>query len=360
MKRRVFKAGLVSLLSVIAVTGCEQPEPPVEVLSRPVKSMVAGNDSILDTRTFPASVDAIRKADISFRVSGKLESINVKEGDEVSKGDLLASLDPTDFQIALNDRKASFETAKANYERAKDLVEKGAISRVDHDNIRAQFFTAEAALKEARQNLQYTKLTANFDGYVAKRYVENYEQILQSQTIFALQDISSLKLVFDVPENLMIMLNQDREPAERKVVAEFVTIPGKEFKLDFLEVSTKADVSSKTFRVTYTMPNDKSYNILPGMTATVTGETFPEEKAGGDSLTLPVGAVVSDANKQPVVWVVDETTMTVAPQAVSTGLMVGESIQVMGLKGGERVVTAGAAFLREGMKVTLLQTGEQP
>jgi RND family efflux transporter MFP subunit len=358
--RHIYGRVLTLILALTFLAGCEQPEPPVTVGSRPVKSVVAGNSSGLDQRTFPAVVDAIRKADISFRVSGKLDSILVKEGDRVKKGQLLATLDDTDFKIALDDRKASFETAKANYERAKELVEKGAISRVDHDNIRAKFFTAEAALKEAEQNLEYTRLLASFDGVIAKRYVENFEEILKSKTIFSLEDVSSLKLIIDVPENLMIMINQHPERDKRKVVAEFDRIPGKRFDLEFLEAATKADPSSKTFKVTLTMPRAEGFNILPGMTATVIADIFPDETSVGEFVTLPVSAVVADSNKQPVVWVVDENDMTVHAKPVGTGLIAGDSIQVSGLNGGERVVTAGAAFLREGMKVTLLKTGEQP
>lgn len=351
---------LALILAATPLAGCEQPEPPVIVDSRPVKSVVAGIGSGLDQRTFPAVVDAIRKADISFRVSGKLDSILVKEGDRVKEDQLLATLDATDFKIALDDRKASFETARANYDRAKELVEKGAISRVDHDNIRAKFFTAEAALKEAEQNLEYTRLLASFDGVIAKRYVENFEEILKSKTIFSLEDVSSLKLIIDVPENLMIMVNSHPERDTRKIVAEFDRIPGTRFDLTFLEAATKADPSSKTFKVTLTMPRAEGYNILPGMTATVIADMFPDESATDEFVTLPVSAVVADSSKQPVVWIVDEDDMTVHSKPVTTGLITGDSIQVSGLNGGARVVTAGAAYLREGMKVTLLQTGEQP
>jgi len=358
--RYIFARALLLLGALTMLAGCEQPEPPVTVDSRPVKTIVTGSNSGLDQRTFPAVVDAIRKADISFRVSGKLDSIMVKEGDRVEKGQLLATLDATDFKIALDDRKASFETARANYERAKELVDKGAISRVDHDNIRARFFSAQAALKEAEQNLEYTRLLASFDGVIAKRYVENYEEILKSKTIFALEDVSSLKLIIDVPENLMIMVNAHPERDKRKVVAEFDRIPGTRFDLNLLEAATKADPGSKTFKVTLTMPRAEGYNILPGMTATVIADMFPEESSTDESVTLPVSAVVADSSKQPVVWVVDEDSMTVHARAVTTGLIAGDSIQVTGLNTAERVVTAGAAFLREGMKVTLLQTGEQP
>ena len=354
---KLFYALLLSAASFF-ISGCEQQEAPPPPASRPVKTIVISGGEISDTRHFPATVDAIAKADISFRVSGKINKILVKEGDKVKKGQILAELDKTDFKIRLKDRQASFDTAKANYDRAKILVEKGAISRVDHDNIRAKFFTAKAQLDEARQNLEYTELKANFDGYIAKRYVENFEEIILSKTVFSLEDVSSLKLIVDIPENLMIAIKKGSR-GKRKIFARFDAIKSQQFPLSVSEVSTKADPDTKTFKVTLIMKAPADYNILPGMTATVFAMMQTGENSLDNTVSLPVSAVVADANKQAEVWLVDEKTMTVKPKAVTVKQLSGDNIQVEGLQGGERVVVAGASFLRNNMKVTLLETGEQ-
>lgn len=347
------------LTASLLLSACEQHEETFVVTSRPVKTIVIGGKTSGDMRTFPAEVDAIQKADISFRVSGKIQNIYVKEGDEVKKGQLLADLDPTDFEITLKDRKASYTTAKANYDRAKELVGKGAISKVDHDNIRAQYHTAKANLKSAEQDLIYTKLKANFDGIIAKRYVEKFEEVVLSKKIFALEDVSSLKVIVDVPENIMIAVNRTKND-ERQLYAKFDTIKNKKFPLKFREATTKADPSTKTFKVTLAMAAPEQYNILPGMTGTVYAELFLNDSGASEPALLPVSAVVADNKKQAMVWVVDEQTMTVKPKEVTAGMMSGSNIQVEGLTPGEQVVVAGASFLRKNMKVTLLQTGEQP
>ena len=113
------------LASSFLLAACEKPVETFKAVSRPVKTIVIAGQTVNDTRTFPAEVDAIQKADISFRVSGKIQKILVREGDEVKKGQILAELDPTDFKITLNDRQASYSTAKANFDRAKELVAKG-------------------------------------------------------------------------------------------------------------------------------------------------------------------------------------------------------------------------------------------
>lgn len=351
-------SGLV-LATVFCLNACSEPPQTFTAPSRPVKTMVIGGASSGDSRTFPAVVDAIQKADISFRVSGKIQKILVKEGDDVTKGQLLAEIDPTDFKIRLSDRQATFKTAQANYERAKTLVEKGVISKVDYDKIRAEFYTAQSNLNEAKQDLLYTKLKANFDGKIAKRYVDNFEELMGKQKVFSLEDVSALKLIIDVPENLMIAIDKSRGH-DRDLYAKFDNIKNKTFPLKFNEASTKADPNTKTFKVTLRMDAAEGYNILPGMTATVVAELLPSESASNTAIPVPVSAVVANSEKQATVWVVDEKTMTANPKRVTPGLMLGNTMQVEGLAEGDRIVTAGASFLRKGMKVSLLETGEQP
>lgn len=358
METRKLSFAILILASLFFISGCEEPTQTFVASSRPVKTIVIGGETTGDTRTFPAVVDAIQKAEISFRVDGKVQKILVKEGSEVKKGQVLAELDPTDFKITLNDRQASYDTAKANYDRAVALVEKGAISQADHDSIRAKYHTAKANLNTAKQNLLYTKLKANFNGYIAKRHVEKFEEVILSQTIFSLEDVSELKIIIDVPENLMIITHKTPK-GKRNLHAVFDNISNREFPLSFLESSTKADPNTKTFKVTLKMLTPENYNVLPGMTATVIAELFPYETQSESMIALPVSAVISDNNKQATVWVVDEKTMTVNPKKVKPGLMLGNTMQVEGLNPGERVVVAGAPFLRNNMKVTLLDTGEQ-
>ena len=360
-----YRALLASTLLPLLLTACteEAPLPPPE--SRPVKTMLVGGDIAGDFRQFPGVVDAIQRADLSFRVQGKIIEILVREGDMVDKGQLLARLDPTDYQIVLNDRKASYKTAEANYERAKTLLEKGAISKVDHDKIRAEFFTAEANLKAAEQDMKYTSLNATFPGYIARRHVENFEEVRRKQTVFTLQDVSELEIKVDVPETIMIQLRRAIEPGKvtrpkREMYAVFNQIKDVKFPLTTKEVSTTADPNTRTFQATLKMEHPKNYNVLPGMTATVFAEVLPTEGDDAVSVLLPVSAVVVDTGKDPIVWILDEDTMSVSAKTVTVGDMTTDSITVFGIDAGQHVVTAGAAFMREGMKVTLLQTGEQP
>jgi len=349
----------LTIIALLPLASCGDEEIQEPEVVKPVKTLVVGGGHGGSKREFPGVVEATQKADLSFRISGKLESILVKEGDQVEKGQVLAKLDQTDLKITLSDRESSYDAAKANFGRAAKLVEKGHISRTDYDKLKATYVGARAGLEAAQQNIKYATMKTSFAGYISRRYVENFEAITAKQTIFALQDISSLDIAVDLSENLMIRAKQNKGKNTRKIYARFNAIKGKEFPLTIKEVSTQADEQTQTYRVTLTMQPPENYRILPGMSATVVADIKNMDQAS-EWVNLPVTAVIANLEKQDSVWLVDETSMTVSPRTVKTGALTGRNVAVMGLKLGERVVIAGAAFLREGMKVSLLETGEQP
>jgi RND family efflux transporter MFP subunit len=338
-----------------------QDSEPVKTVARPVKTLVVGAAASGGIRKFPAVVDTSKRADLSFRVDGRLNKLLVNEGDDVQQGQILAKLDPTDYQITVNDRQASFNQARADYNRAKKLVGKGHISRMDYDRLEADYKTRLAALNKAKQDLSYTILKAPFAGTIAKRYFQNYEEITLNEVVFALRDNSLLEIKVNVPENIILRVTDGGDDQTIPVWASFDAAPGQKFPLTFKEASTRADPKTQTFLVTYTMPAPKGLQVLPGMTATVTAN-LSQRLAGvqEEIYYLPISALTGDAKLKANIWVVDEKTMTVHSQAVKLGTMKGATVEVLqGIKGGERVVIAGAGYMADGMKVTLMKQSEQ-
>ena len=348
------------LLLGLLLAGCEKPqEPEGEPPVRPVKTMLVEAVEAGGVRQFPARIDSLHKADLAFRVPGKVQEILVTEGEQVEKGQLLARLDDTDYRIVLNDRRATYQRAKNDYERAKKLIKDGYISRTDYDKLESTFKSAEAALKAAEQDLAYTELKAPFSGTVAKRYVEQFEEVKPNEPVLALSDTSSLKVVFDVPEKIVLSLKHSNERGRVKVWASFEGANDKKYPLEFLEVSTLADPQTQTFQVTYTMPQPEELTVLPGMTATVTVDMTGLRELFKGSL-LPLTAVTANAALEPIIWVVDEKSGTVHSRKVKLGELKGARVDVLeGVEDGMRVVTAGTPYLAEGMKVRLLPEKEQ-
>ncbi|RKZ91694.1 MAG: efflux RND transporter periplasmic adaptor subunit, partial [Gammaproteobacteria bacterium] len=352
--------------------GCnkEQEVEKVEEV-RPVKTIVVELPDAGGVRNFPASIDANKKADLSFRVAGKINELLVKEGDRVSQGDVIAKLDPTDFQIAVNDKKALFTRASNDYNRGKKLIKDGHISKMDFDKLESNFLSAKAELNLAEQQLSYTELKAPFNGVVARRYIQNFEEVQAKQQIIILNDNDILEVKFSLPENLILRIrNNDDSEAEymEKREARRLNVPAvalfqsqrdKEYPLTFKEIATKADANTQTFSVTYTMPSPTDVIILPGMTATVKidlSKYIEMDKA----FYLPVSAVAADVALKGMVWIVNEKTMQVEPVSVDVGKMRGSQIEVKeGIKAGQRVVIAGVPFLSKGLKVSLMTEAEQ-
>ena len=361
---------MITLPGMTLIPGCSKKKQEIEKAEeiRPVKTIVVKAPDAGGNRHFPGRIDANKKAELSFRVSGKIKELPVKEGDEVHKGDLIARLDPTDFQIAVNDKKALFTRAANDYHRGQKLVKEGHISKMDFDKLEANFLSSRAALNLAKQQLAYTELKAPFDGIVARRHIQNFEEVQAKQPIVTLNDNEILEVKFDLPENLILRLQkvgvvEDGEDLKMKdripVFAAFQSHPDKQYPLTFKEMSTKADSSTQTFSVTYTMKRPKDVIVLPGMTATVKID-FSKVMEAKHVFYLPVSAVIADAALKPVVWVVDEKTMQVAPVPVKVGTMKGNQIEVTeGLKDGLRVVVAGVPFLYKGLKVSLMSQSEQ-
>jgi RND family efflux transporter MFP subunit len=366
-----WRTKIILMLLPLLVVACGKKEeeagpPPI----RPVKIFLVEGGTSEVLRTFPGLVDASQRADVAFRVAGQLQEMSVREGDQIAEGQVLARLDPTDYQIIVEDRVATFENAASNFERAKELIVDGNISKFDYDKMEANFRTSRAALTAARQDLEYTELKAPFTGRVARRSVENFEEVVAKQTVFRVQNVSDLDVVIDLPESLIRSFrgrgDYDSESSGDSAVrqgvnayAEFEGRRGIRFDLVIKEVATKADTQTQTFQVTFTMPAPESFNVLPGMTANVVVD-FAGIVDRVEVKWVPATAVQADSDLKARIWVLDSDTMTVSSQKVKIGRMAEGRIEVHdGLRGGEEIVSVGAAYLSEGEKVTRFQQGEQ-
>lgn len=357
----------LSLLSLLAACGGREEALP-ESPTRPVKIFTVSGGAQDALRTFPGRIDATQRAELAFRVPGQLQEILVKEGDLVTEGQVIARLDPADYQLVFDDRKATFDNSQANFERGKELIVDGNISRMDFDRMEAEFRTASAALAQAEKDLEYTVLTSPFAGRIARRWVENFEDVQAKQTVFTLQNVNQLDVVIDLPESVVRMVRggpdrgqeSSRERADEVVIA-YARFEGRNnrFPLRAKEIATKADQQTQTFRATWTMEAPTEFTVLPGMTTSV--ELDLSSLMSDDPVKrVPVRAVQADSGLNARVWVLDRDTMTVSSQPVTIGRMVDRSIEVTdGLEGGEEIVSVGAPYLAEGMRVTRMALSEQ-
>ncbi|MDY6399653.1 MAG: efflux RND transporter periplasmic adaptor subunit [Synergistales bacterium] len=351
----------------------QKDEVPQKEVIRPVKTVVLRSNGKGGLWQYYGTLQGGRRVDLSFRVAGPIRSVNVDRGASVKKGQLLATLDPRDYQTQLKQAQsnqaqaqAQYENAEANFKRYENLYKRKVVPKSTYDTYKTEMNVARSALNVAkgtttavRDSLKDTELRAPFDGVIVDRLVENFQDVNASQTIFILQDISMLEIVFNIPENDVIWASKAAaaDAAADKsspllVRAKFDAIPGKSFPLTFKEVVLQADRNTNTFPVTAVMPQQDNVALLPGMNATVEVE-LPDTENGEKVFTVPQNAVVTSGDKT-YVWrcnnnVVERVSVT-QNTPHNNGFIEISSEQ---LQDGNIIVVAGAHLLHEGQKVRM-------
>ncbi|MBW1744215.1 MAG: efflux RND transporter periplasmic adaptor subunit [Deltaproteobacteria bacterium] len=345
---------------ILLVSGCGKKEEPVVIkeVIRPVKILTVSSGVKAIAGQYPGKVRASERVDLAFQVSGPLIQLPVEEGQAVKKGQLIARILPRDFKTDLDKARARALEAEQQYQRYRDLYIQKQVSKADFDKYKAQRDIAKARQKEVEAALSDTYLRAPFAGNIAKRYVENFEEVQAKEPIVSLQDVSRVEVLVDVPE--LLMANMGRKKGHQVAFAEFAAAPGEKYPLALKEFSTEADPRTQTFQITLEMVQPEGVNILPGMTATVSGKADPGDEEQTGQITIPAVAVFSDEAGNAQVWVVEKENMTVSSRKITTGDLAGsDSMQVLdGLQIGESIAITGISQLREGMKVRNLSEVE--
>lgn len=370
------KTLLFILINVLLFPGCGDQTEKVKKIVRPVRATQLSDTHVFMNIAFPGRAKATQEANLSFRVSGPLIELPVNIGDKVKTGDLLARIDPRDFEVALDNAKgqlsrtrAAFTRADKDYNRFLDIQKKNSgfisqsrvdMARAKRDEAKANIQSHFAAVKSAEDRLSYTYLKATFDGKIVAKFVKNYEfvnSILPVTPIVRLVDNSRIEMVISVPENKISLL-----PFVTGITVRFDSFPQHDITAQIKEVGTEASQTTRTYPVTLIMDQPDEVVILPGMA----GNAYPVVKnnlttESGAALTIPVTAVFSPTpDGKSYVWTIHPDTQTVSRHAVSLGELTNTGIPVIeGLKAGDWVVTAGVSYLHEGQQVKILQEVDQ-
>ena len=356
-------ARLVALLllsSPLLLACSPAPEPPSAIV-RPVKVFTITDPLTEQQREFPARLKAPEEAQLSFRLGGQLQRLLVREGQKVERGELIAELDNTDYQLRLNDRQATYDLTRSQLERMTQLLDRQMVSRAEYEERQAQFNSAEAALNLARQELAYTRLVAPFSGTVARTHVERFQVVQANAPIATLYSGDSMDVIFQLPETLLSGLRADINPSDYRPTVRLENLPGVELEARYKEHSSQPDPKTLTYQVTLSMQPPEGLVLLPGMSASVQVDfakiSLIDELAM--RVLVPVEAVFSpdsaDASVRQV-WVIEEqgNELQVTARDVTVGQLTHNGIEVLtGLTTGDRIVAAGGGELTEGQPVRI-------
>ncbi|PID72528.1 MAG: hypothetical protein CSB34_01590 [Desulfobulbus propionicus] len=348
----VYKDSLSMLMKTAPVVQKEK----VAVI-RPVPTVMVREANFLKKRDFPGSVRARNRVDLAFSVAGLLVELNAREGEQLSKGDVLAKLDPRDFQNALASAQASYDDAKRAYMRARDLFKRKVLSQAQLDATMTAYEVAEANLRQRNKDLSDTVIYAPFDGVVAKRYVENHEHIRGKSPVASFKDLSRIEVVTHIPENLVARVGI--EEIER-IQVRFDVDQQTWYPAEMKEHSMQSDPVSRTYDIVVSLEPPKELEILPGMTATVEFERLRGADDRDPVYVVPAASVLGGNNGESYVWVIPEQSGHPEKVQVELGALTNDGMEIVGgLGGNERVATAAIHTLLEDMLVRPAREGKE-
>lgn len=334
MRRLLIPVAISAVLS-----GCGKELPPVpEPESRPAKLFTVSVGNAQFERHFPATTEAGDKAVLTFRVPGLLQTIEVNEGQVVSKGDVLASLNPDEYSLLEQQARANFALADVQYKRYQKLRKDQVVSEQDFDEAKANHNSAKAQWNQAKANLRYTKLVAPYDGTISYIPAENHEYVAAKEGVMNIQSNQLLKVIFQVPDYLLNRYTQGSDVSARMV---FDAFPEQSFDLTFQEIDTEADPKTGSYKVTMVMERPSEIGLLPGMS----GNAYLLSKNAG-ATKIPNSALLEE-NGKTYVWRVDEQGIV-----SKAAIKMNDKNQVLaGLNDGDQIIISGVSVIEPGIKV---------
>ncbi|MFK7889074.1 MAG: efflux RND transporter periplasmic adaptor subunit [Gammaproteobacteria bacterium] len=329
-----------------------QADPAGEAGQRPAggrgpQRAVPVTVALVATKTFADEVEAIgttranESVTITAKVTDKISRINFQDGERVEKGALLVELTNDEQAAQLAEAKADRSEARAQLQRLEGLAQQNTVAASQLDESRARASIASARLEGIVARLEDRVIRAPFDGVLGFRQISPGTLVTPGTAITTLDDVSMLKLDFNVPELFLGAID-----VGDVVLAASPAYRDQDFVGEVAGIGSRVDEVTRSVTVRADLPNPTGA-LRPGMLMTVSLATG--ERAG---LAIPESAVIP-TNRDPYVYIIGED-LVAQRRGVSTGQRSAGQIEILsGLAEGEQVVVLGLVSLRPGVPVTI-------
>jgi membrane fusion protein, multidrug efflux system len=360
VRPRTSTGGGIPLLGILLLAACAEEKPPP---TPPVPVTVATAERRTVPFELPATgtVEPIQTVAVQAQVSGALQHVAFKEGDEVKRGQVLFQLDPRPYRAALEQAAALLERDRAQAtnaaqeaKRYESLVEKEYVTSQQYEQIRttatasqATLAGSQAAVDQARLNLQYATIRAPISGRTGSLLLRE-GNLVRANSVEPLVKINQLRPIqvrFAVPASNLPLIQGH---LGKKLVVRAEPSGGgdpSEGTLSFMD--NAVDTSTGTIMLKGRFPNDDG-TLWPGGFVNVRLELYVEP----DALVIPSAAVV--AGQQGNFVFVIQPDSSASTKAVTVNRTAGEFAVITGdVQPGDRVVVDGQLRLRQGSKVQI-------
>ena len=344
LKSLYFFPAVILMGSVIS--GCGRGEASVEVAADtpreiPVAVAPAAVGDALARHSGSTYLEADEEASVAARAGGQVIRILVEEGETVTAGQILATLDGDRARLEMEQAKAALDKLRSTYRRNVALHERGLVAQGSFENLRFEMEALDSAYQLARLQYSYTEIRAPIDGVVSSREITVGTTVREGDVLFRVTDLDNLIAYIHVPQKEL-----HRFEAGQTARLRMAAWPEQAFSAKVTRISPTVDPESGTFLITLAVPADEG-RLRPGMF----GKLDIVYEIHEDALMVPAEAVLAE-DMEEAVFVIDEGVARRRP--VTTGLSSDGRIEVLsGLSAGESVVVVGQNGLKDGSPVNV-------
>ena len=299
---------------------------------------------IRDRINLPGNIEPWTRLELMAKVAGSITEVLVKEGDEVKEGDVLARIESSDYEIALQKAEATYKYAKADYQRDKKVYDKGVIPAAELDRKETNLITAKTELDNARLQLSRCTIKAPMDGIVRRLDAKVGLLLSVADPVGEILKINKVKAIVGIPESDVPAVRQLDEIQLTVQALDNLVVTGKKYFL-----SPSPDTTARLYKLELEVDNS-SREVLPGMfvRAEIVKKSIP------DAITVPFYSVISRNDEQYVY--VDEDGVA-KKKNVELGIMENWMVQVtQGLDSQDRLIIEGHRDVESGQKIKVVKT----
>lgn len=354
---------LFAIVTLFAFLSCGQDEKEgVKNTSNPVSVVVAKVTANDDNSPLVVSgtIEAVNSANLSTRLMGYVERINVKVGDKVSKGQTLIVINNTDLQAkraqvnaGISEAKAAFTIAEKDYNRYKNLFEQNSASQKELDDMTAHYNMAKARLEAAQQmkneiNAQfaYTNVKAPFSGVVTGKFIDEGALANPGMPLLAMESPQNFEVIARVPEAIISNIKED------EAVNVVVSSIDAELKGKVSEVSTSSANSGGQYLVKLSL-DSKNDKVRSGMFASVRFPNIKNQKSNSTTtIMIPKDAIITNGQLSGIYTVSQQNTAVL--RWLRLGKTFGDKVEVLsGLSADESYILSSEEKLYNGAKLSI-------
>jgi RND family efflux transporter MFP subunit len=342
-QQKTLALDVIQLDSVIAILDDTEKLPLVTTIT-------AQPQNFVHYLELQGSVKTKQNVLIYPEMPGTLHRVYVKEGQRVSKGQILATIDDGGLGSQLEQLKTQAELAKTTFERQKRLWEQKIGSEIQYLQAKTNFEAAENAVKQVQSQHRKSTIRAPFSGIIDDVIKDQGTVVApgQSSEVFRIVNLSNMYIQVDVPETYLSEITKGKEA---KV---YFPVLGDTIITKIRETGNFINPSNRSFSVEIPVPN-KSGNIKPNLTAKVRLNDYSSENA----ILIPQSIISENAEGEQYVYVTSEPSAdsqaVVTRSIISTGKTQSGYVEILsGITSGQQLIKEGARSVKDGQKVKIL------